>query len=146
MNLAEMKGSKFSYLGARAKKKLAAKELKRSGKQSKGGVVAVKAKGDLKLSNKKVRSQQGIMSIMQKINESQAIIELKDIELGGGVGGDTDIDKLSIAEENNSDRGKRIIDPMSQPAKVELPLQLDPMASVPPPIEVMAATHKKEDD
>lgn len=85
------------------------------------------------------------MSLMQRINESQAaIVELKDIEIGGC--GDTDIDKLSIAEENNSDRAQRIIDPMSQPAKIEMPVQPDPQASVPPSSDLMMGTHKKEDD
>lgn len=53
MNLSEMKGSKFAYMGARAKKKLAAKN--KENKQGKVKIVPVKVK-ELKASNKKIRS------------------------------------------------------------------------------------------
>ena len=67
MNLSEMKGSKFAYVGARAKKKLAAKT--KENRKAKVKIVPLKTK-DIKNSNKKIRSQDGIMSLIQKINES----------------------------------------------------------------------------
>jgi hypothetical protein len=62
MNLSEMKGSKFAYVGARAKKKLAAKN--KDNKKAKVKIVPIKAKDMKGGSNKKIRSQDGIMSLI----------------------------------------------------------------------------------
>lgn len=78
------------------------------------------------------------MSLIQKINDSQEVLKLKDIELGVGPCGDTDIDKLSIPEENNSDRGIKILDPMTQP------VQPAPAPSVPASSDNLM-TNKKDD-
>ena len=87
MNLGDSrKGTKLSYLGARAKKKMA-KGSKSKEKSSK-----------VELGKRAI----GIQNLIHKINESQAVINCEKDNL------ETDIDKLTIPEENLSNQSRKV--------------------------------------